>query len=276
MRTEYVGNLKGKVNALASSIVLVCRQRDAQAETISRRDFQRLLREQLPEALETMIGGASGQSPIAPVDLAQAAIGPGMGIYSQYTAVLNQDGTPMSVHDALILINREITDFLTPDAGSFDADTLFANAWFEQYGWAEGPFGEAQVLAQGKGTTVDGVAKAGVVQSGAGKVRLLRWAEVQPGWDPRSDRRAPVWEATHHLIRALNTQSEDAAGALLAAMPDKAEPIRQLAYHLYTLCERKKWAEDARAYNELITAWHAVVAASMETGQSGAQLALEV
>jgi putative DNA methylase len=277
MRTELGNRMIGSgTNALASSIVLVCRQRDAQAETISRRDFQRLLREQLPEALETMIGGASGQSPIAPVDLAQAAIGPGMGIYSQYAAVLNQDGSPMSVHDALILINREITDFLTPDAGSFDADTLFANGWFEQYGWAEGPFGEAQVLAQGKGTTVDGVAKAGVVQSGGGKVRLLRWADYPTEWDPRSDSRAPVWEATHQLIRALNTQGESAAGELLAAMPDKAEPIRQLAYHLYTLCERKKWAEDARAYNELITAWHAVVAASIEAGQSGSQLALEV
>lgn len=277
VRTEMkTRQIASGTNALASSIVLVCRQRDAQAETISRRDFQRLLREQLPEALETMIGGASGQSPIAPVDLAQAAIGPGMGIYSQYAAVLNQDGTPMSVHDALILINREITDFLTPDAGSFDADTLFANGWFEQYGWAEGPFGEAQVLAQGKGTTVDGVAKAGVVQSGGGKVRLLRWADYPAEWDPRSDSRAPVWEATHQLIRALNTQSEDAAGELLAGMPDKAEPIRQLAYHLYTLCERKKWAEDARAYNELITAWHAVVAASMETGQAGSQLGLDV
>jgi putative DNA methylase len=277
MRTERDARSIGiGTNALASSIVLVCRQRDAQAETISRRDFQRLLREQLPEALETMIGGASGQSPIAPVDLAQAAIGPGMGIYSQYAAVLNQDGTPMSVHDALILINREITDFLTPDAGSFDADTLFANGWFEQYGWAEGPFGEAQVLAQGKGTTVDGVAKAGVVQSGGGKVRLLRWADYPTEWDPRSDSRAPVWEATHQLIRALNTQGESAAGELLAAMPDKAEPIRQLAYHLYTLCERKKWAEDARAYNELITAWHAVVAASMESGHAGTQLGLDV
>jgi putative DNA methylase len=273
MKTRQIAS---GTNALASSIVLVCRQRDAQAGTISRRDFQRLLREQLPEALETMIGGASGQSPIAPVDLAQAAIGPGMGIYSQYAAVLNQDGSPMSVHDALILINREITDFLTPDAGSFDADTLFANGWFEQHGWAEGPFGEAQVLAQGKGTTVDGVAKAGVVQSGGGKVRLLRWADYPTEWNPRSDSRAPVWEATHHLIRALNTQSEDAAGALLAAMPDKAEPIRQLAYHLYTLCERKKWAEDARAYNELITAWHAVVAASMEAGQAGSQMGLDV
>lgn len=277
MRTELGNRMIGSgTNALASSIVLVCRPRPADAGTISRRDFQRQLREQLPEALETMIGGASGQSPIAPVDLAQAAIGPGMGIYSQYTAVLNQDGTPMSVHEALILINREITEFLTPDAGSFDADTLFANSWFEQYGWAEGPFGEADVLARGKGTSVAGVAESGVVQSGGGKVRLLRWADYATDWNPATDSRAPVWEATHHLIRALNTQGESAAGALLAAMPDKAEPVRQLAYHLYTLCERKKWAEDARAYNELITAWHAVVAASLEAGHTGAQLGFEV
>jgi putative DNA methylase len=277
MRTENATRMIGSdSNALASSIVLVCRKRDLSAETISRREFQRQLRDHLPEALETMIGGTSGQSPIAPVDLAQAAIGPGMGIYSQYTAVLNQDGTPMSVHDALILINREITDYLTPDSGSFDADTLFANGWFEQYGWSEGSFGEADVLARGKGTSVAGVAESGVVQSGGGKVRLLRWAEYQPGWDPKSDARAPVWEATHHLIRALNTEGESAAGTLLAAMPDKAEPIRQLAYHLYTLCERKKWSDDARAYNELITAWHAVVAASMETGHSGAQMGFEV
>lgn len=276
MRTEKEGRVIGNgTNALASSIVLVCRQREANAETISRRDFQRQLREHLPEALETMIGGTSGQSPIAPVDLAQAAIGPGMGIYSQYKAVLNQDGTPMSVHDALILINREITEFLTPDAGTFDADTLFANTWFEQYGWAAGAFGEADVLARGKGTSVAGVAESGVVQSGSGEVRLLRWAEYQPGWDPKTDTRNPVWEATHQLIRALNTEGEGAAGALLAAMPDKAEPIRQLAYHLYTLCERKKWAEDARAYNELITAWHAVVAASMEAGPSGSQMELD-
>lgn len=276
MRTEGAGRMIGQGNnALASSIVLVCRKRDAAAETISRREFQRQLREQLPEALETMIGGTSGQSPIAPVDLAQAAIGPGMAIYSQYAAVLNQDGTPMRVHDALVLINREITEYLTPDAGSFDADTLFANSWFEQYGWAEGPFGEANVLAQAKGTSVAGVAEAGVVHSGGGKVRLLRWADYPSNWDPRRDERNPVWEATHHLIRALNTQGETAAGALLAAMPDKAEPIRQLAYHLYTLCERKKWAEDARAYNELITAWHAVLQASREAGPRGEQLGFE-
>ncbi|MBX9834802.1 MAG: DUF1156 domain-containing protein, partial [Burkholderiaceae bacterium] len=276
MRTEMGSRMiSSGTNALASSIVLVCRQRDAAAETISRREFQRQLREQLPEALETMIGGTSGQSPIAPVDLAQAAIGPGMAIYSQYAGVLNQDGTRMRVHDALVLINREITDHLTPDAGSFDADTLFANSWFEQYGWAEGPFGEAAVLAQGKGTTVDGVAVAGIAESGAGKVRLLRWADYAAGWDPKRDTRNPVWEATHQLIRALNTQGESAAGALLAVMPDKAEPIRQLAYHLYTLCERKKWAEDARAYNELITAWHAVLEASREQGPRGEQLGFD-
>lgn len=276
MRTELSNRMIGSgTNALASSIVLVCRPRDTSAETISRREFQRQLREHLPEALETMIGGTSGQSPIAPVDLAQAAIGPGMAIYSQYAGVLNQDGTPMRVHDALVLINREITEYLTPDAGSFDADTLFCNSWFEQYGWAEGPFGEADVLARGKGTSVAGVAQAGVVQSGSGKVRLLRWAEYGSDWDPRSDERAPIWEATHHLIRALNSQGETAAGALLAAMPDKAEPIRQLAYHLYTLCDRKKWAEEARAYNELITAWHAVLEASREQGPRGEQLGFD-
>lgn len=275
LRTEQSAALKSNVNSLASSIVLVCRSRGLNAVEISRRDFQRQLREYLPNALETMIGGSNGQTPIAPVDLAQAAIGPGMAIFSQYAAVLNQDGSNMSVHDALVLINREITEYLTPDAGSFDSDTLFANGWFEQYGWAEGPFGEADVLARGKGTSVAGVAQAGVVQSGGGKVRLLRWNEYGNDWDPRADDRAPIWEATHHLIRALNTQGETAAGTLLAAMPDKAEPIRQLAYHLYTMCERKKWAEEARAYNELITAWHAVLEASRQQGPRGEQLGFD-
>ena len=275
MRTELGNRMIGSgTNALASSIVLVCRKRETNAETISRRDFQRQLREQMPEALETMIGGTSGQSPIAPVDLAQAAIGPGMAIFSQYTAVLNQDGSPMSVHDALILINREITEYLTPDAGNFDNDTLFCNGWFEQNGWAAGQFGQADVLARGKGTTVDGVRDAGVIESGGGKVRLLKWSEYPVDWDPKTDHRTPVWEACHQLIRALNEEGESAAGALLARMPERGEPIRQLAYHLYTLCERKRWAEDARAYNELVTAWHSIVAASHESGQANEQMAL--
>ncbi|MCD6007624.1 DUF1156 domain-containing protein [Halomonas sp. IOP_31] len=276
LNTENASRMRGQgANALASSVVLVCRKREVTAESISRRDFQRKLREEMPEALETMIGGESGQAPIAPVDLAQAAIGPGMAIYSKYEAVLNQDGSQMSVHDALVLINRAITDFLTPDSGNFDADTQFCASWFDQYAWSTGPFGEAQVLAQAKGTNVDGVKEAGVVESGSGKVRLLKWAEYESDWDPTTDKRTPVWEACHQMIRRLQNHGESAAGELLAKMPEKGEAIRQLAYHLYTLCERKKWAEEARAYNELIGSWHAIVAASHETGHTGEQVGLE-
>ena len=276
VRTEGAGRIIAKgSNALASSIVLVCRKRETNAESISRRDFQRQLREEMPEALETMIGGQTGQTPIAPVDLAQSAIGPGMAIYSKYEAVLNQDGTRMSVHDALVLINRAITEYLSPDSGNFDADTQFCSSWFEQYGWSHGQFGEADTLARAKGTSVDGVKAAGVAESGSGKVRLLRWNDYESDWDPTKDDRTPVWEACHQMIRRLNNSGESAAGELLAKMPEKGEAIRQLAYHLYTLCERKKWAEEARAYNELIASWHAIVAASHDVGHKGEQTGLD-
>jgi len=265
-RTMSIG-----MNALASSIVLVCKNREVDAGEVSRRQFQRELRDEMPDALEAMIGGVTGQSPIAPVDLAQAAIGPGMAIYSKYEAVLNQDGTRMSVHDALVLINRAITEYLSPDSGSFDADTQFCSSWFEQYGWSHGQFGEADTLARAKGTSVDGVKAAGVAESGGGKVRLLRWNDYESDWDPAKDDRTPVWEACHQMIRRLNNSGESAAGELLAKMPEKGEAIRQLAYHLYTLCERKKWAEEARAYNELIGSWHAIVAASHDLGHKGEQ-----
>jgi len=276
VRTEKQGRVIGNgTNALASSVVLVCRKRETNAESISRRDFQRQLREEMPEALETMIGGQTGQTPIAPVDLAQAAIGPGMAIFSKYQAVLNQDGSRMSVHDALVLINRAITEYLSPDSGSFDADTQFCSSWFEQYGWSAGQFGEADTLARAKGTSVDGVKAAGVAESGSGKVRLLKWSEYESDWDPSKDDRTPIWEACHQMIRRLNNQSESGAGELLAKMPEKGEAIRQLAYHLYTLCERKKWAEEARAYNELIGSWHAIVAASHDVGHKNEQRGLD-
>lgn len=275
MRTEGSGRLIAKgTNALASSVILVCKKREIEAESISRREFQRELREKMPDALEAMIGGETGTTPIAPVDLAQAAIGPGMAIYSKYAAVLNQDGSKMSVHDALILINRAITDYLNPDSGNFDADTLFCDDWFSQYGWGEGQFGEADTLARAKGTSVDGVRDAGVIEAGGGKVRLLKWSEYPQDWDPKTDTRTPIWEACHQMIRVLNQQGESEAGSLLARMPERGEPIRQLAYHLYTLCERKKWAEEARAYNELIGSWHAIVSASHEVGHKGTQTEL--
>jgi len=260
MRTEgdnrQVGN---KANALASSIILVCRPRGDDAATINRREFIRELNAALPEALDEMTQGGVN-SPVAPVDLSQAIIGPGMAIFSQYAAVLEADGTPMSVNAALQLINR----FLAED--DFDHDTQFCLHWFEQQGWATGRFGEADVLARAKGTSVAGLQAAGVTDSGKGELRLLRWAELPRDWSPETDIRLPVWEGLHHLIRALNQDGESGAGALLARMPSRAEPIRALAYRLYTLCERKGWAEDARAYNELVTTWSVIEQAASKAG----------
>lgn len=276
MRTELIGNLKKQVNALASSIILVCRKRESIHQQISRRDFQRLLREDMPQALRTMIGGSSGRSPIAPVDLAQASIGPGMAIFSRYDAVLNQDGSSMRVHDALVLINREISEYLNPDAGHYDEDTRFCTQWFEQYGWKSGPFGEAQVLATAKGTTVAGVVDAGVLHAKGGRVTLIRWDKYPNNWDPARDTHTPAWEALHHLIRLLDGKGEDAAGTLLAAMPERGEKVRQLAYHLYTICDRNKWAEDARPYNDLVTAWPGIVSVSTSSAVDAEQTEMEL
>lgn len=258
MRTEKEGrSIQNGVNALASSIILVCRQRSSDAPSISRREFIRELNGVLPVALDEMTKGSGEErSPVAPVDLSQAIIGPGMAVFSKYAAVLEADGSPMSVRTALQLINR----FLAED--DFDHDTQFCLHWFEQHGWGEGVFGEADTLARAKGTSVDGVKEAGVVEAGSGKVRLLKWAEYPADWNPSADTRLPVWEALHQIIRALRQGGESASGALLAALGGKAEAVRQLAYRLYTLCERLGQAEDARAYNELITSWTGIESAA--------------
>lgn len=249
-------------NALASSIVLVCRKRPTDAPTISRREFIRELNALLPEALDEMTRGTGAESPVAPVDLSQAIIGPGMAIFSKYTAVLEADGSSMTVRTALQLINR----FLAED--DFDHDTQFCLHWFEQYGWNSGEFGQADTLSRAKGTSVEGVRESGVLESGGGKVRLYRWAEYAADWTPATDTRLPVWEALHQLIRVLRQQGENPAGKVLAAVRQHSDAIRQLAYRLYTLCERKGWAEDARAYNELITSWDNIdKAASKTTGE---------
>ncbi|MBH2008932.1 MAG: DUF1156 domain-containing protein [Xanthomonadaceae bacterium] len=272
VRTEKEGRSIGNgTNALASSIVLVCRKRDADAQTVSRRDFIRELKEELAEAVEVMIGGSDGVSPVAPVDLAQAVIGPGMGIFSKYSSVLEADGSPMSVHAALTLINR----MLTEGGDDFDSDTQFCLAWFDEKGWAAGEFGTADILAKAKGTSVDAVKKAGVVEASAGKVRLLKSSEYPVGWNAKDDNSTPVWEALHQLVRALQTEGEVAAGALLAGMPERAEPIRNLAYRLFTLCERKTWRDEARSYNELITSWTGIETASHEKGHYGSQMSIE-
>lgn len=258
MRTERAQRSRGiGSNALASSIVLVCRKRPVGAATVSRREFLRELNAVLPEALDEMTRGSGDDaSSVAPVDLSQAIIGPGMAVFSKYGAVLEADGKAMTVKTALQLINR----FLAED--DFDADTQFCLHWFQQYGWKEGRFGDADTLARAKGTSVDGVKQGGVLYATGGVVRLHKWADYPADWDPRSDGRLPVWEALHQLIRVFRTDGESGAGALLAAVQAKAEATRQLAYRLYTLCERAGWAEDARAYNEIITSWSAIEAAA--------------
>ena len=258
MRTERPGRMRDNAsNALASSIILVCYKRDEEAPSISRREFLRELNTVLPEALDEMTkGSGEDRSPVAPVDLSQAIIGPGMAVFSKYSAVLEADGSTMSIRSALQIINR----FLAED--DFDPDTQFSLHWFEQHGWDGGRYGDAETLSRAKGTSVDGVKAAGIVVSGGGIVRLRKWSEYPTDWDPKTDTRNPVWETLHHLIRALKQEGETGAGRLLGAVKGKAEAARQLAYRLYTLCERQGWADDARAYNELITSWTGIETAA--------------
>ncbi len=261
MRTRLIAS---GTNALASSIVLVCRPRPTSAPTTSRRDFVNALRQELPAALRQMQSGN-----IAPVDLAQAAIGPGMAVYSRYRQVLEANGDRLTVRTALQLINHALDEYLAESEGDLDADSRFAVAWFEQHGFNNGAFGTADVLARAKNTAVDGLVNAGILESGAGKVRLLTWEELDPGWDPATDKRATVWEATHHLIERLHVHGEEGAALLLAKMsPELAADARQLAYRLYAVCERKGWADHARDYNALVISWSTSAERAAEVKQS--------
>jgi len=268
VRTEKEGRTRGNdSNALASSIVLVCRKRPEAAPATSRREFIRELNRVLPEALDQMTKGSGDErSPVAPVDLSQAIIGPGMAVFSKYAAVLESDGTPMAVKTALQLIYR----FMAED--DFDGDTQFCLHWFEQHGWEKAKFGEADTLARAKGTSVDGVKAAGVIESGGGNVRLLKWKEYPADWNASLDTRLPVWEVLHQLIRAYSSKGNAGAGKVLKGCVGKAEAARQLAYRLYTLCERKGWAEDARAYNEVVTGWSGIEKSAGTGGEEQREL----
>ena len=275
MRTELGNRMIGQgTNALASSVVLVCRPRAADAPTASRGDFLRELKAIMPEALETMLG-SSGASPVAPVDLAQAAIGPGMEAFSRYAQVLESNGAAMGVREALVLINRAIDSYFEEE-GAGDTDSGFCMAWFKQYGWSSASFGDADTLARAKGTAVASVERSGVLEAGGGKVRLRKWQEYADDWQPGRDDKTPVWEACHHLVRLLNQQGEHAAGTALAALRAQGDAIYRLAYQLYTLCERKKRAEDARYYNELIAAWPQISAAALEAQAQVKQPSLDL
>ncbi len=249
MRTELTGTLKKNVAALASSIILVCRKRSDDAPTATRREFLSTLKSELPKALEHLQRGN-----IAPVDLAQAAIGPGMAVFTRFSKVLDAAGNPMTVREALSLINQTLDETLAEQEGDFDADSRWALAWFEQFGFAEGEFGIAEVLSKAKVTSIAGMVAAGIIVSKGGKVRLLPPDELPADWDPATDKRLTAWETVHHLIRALDV-SESAAAELVAKLGTKAEAARDLAYRLYMLCERKKRAAEALSYNGLVRSW---------------------
>ena len=265
MRTELGNRMIGMgTNALASSIVLVCRRRPTDAPAATRREFLTALRSELPRALRLMQSGN-----VAPVDLAQAAIGPGMAVYTRYARVLDASGGPVSVREALALINQILDEVLTEQEGDFDADSRWALAWFEQHGFAEGEYGVAETLSKAKNTSVAGMVEAGILASKGGTVRLLAPRELLDDWDPATDARLTTWEAAHHLIRALETSGEPGAANLVEGLGGTAETARELCYRLYTLCDRKKRSAEALSYNSLVQSWSEItrLARSVRTEQ---------
>ena len=266
MRTELSSRMRAKnSNALASSIILVCRPRPDDAPGLSALGFRQTLKRELPPALKVMQSGN-----INPVDMAQASIGPGMAVYSRYSRVLEPDGKPLSVRAALLEINAALDEYLDEQDGELDGETRFAVDWFKQHGFDEGGYGDAETLSRAKNTAVESVEIAGLVKSGGGRVSLWHWSDIDPSWDPRRDQRPTVWEAAHHLIQRLVNHGEQDAAKLLARMPAMGGEARQLAYRLYKICDDKGWAKHAFYYNDLVVRWRRIsdLAASIRNDPS--------
>ena len=255
LRTERPEGVKKGSNSLASSVLLVCRPALAAAETTTATDFRRLLRAELPDALKLL-----QQGNIAPVDLAQAAIGPGMAVFTRFARVLEADGSAMRIRTALQMINEVLDETLEGIDNDFDPDTRWAVTWFDEYGFDEGPFGRAEQLSKSRNTSMSGLQQAGVVGIGAGKARLLSRDELDEDWDPSTDQRLTIWEITQHLIRRLEVDGEQAAAILLERIgPEPAAVARELAYRLFQTCQTKGWAQQAVALNGLVIAWPELV-----------------
>lgn len=266
MRTERGGRTIGiNSNALASSIVLVCRPRSNGAQTATRREFLNELKATLPQAVAHLQHGN-----IAPVDLAQAAIGPGMAVYTRYSRVLDADGGALTVRDALALINEVLDEVLAAQEGDFDAASRFAIAWFEQSGFEEGDTGVADVLARAKNTALNALVRTNIANVHGNKIRLLKPDELNGDWDP-ANRSGTVWETTHHLLRAFNDGGESAAASLVASIGSAADVVRELAYRLYTIAERKKRASDALSYNALVQSWPEIARLSRDGDHNNGQ-----
>lgn len=241
-------------NSLASYIVMVCRPAAADRAAASRREFVATLRAELPQAIRHLQKGS-----VAPVDFAQAAIGPGMSVFTRYARVVDAEGQSLRVRDALSIINSALDEVLAEQEGDFDADSRWALAWFEQNGFGEGDYGVAETLSKAKNTSVDGLRQAGILASARGKVRLLKPSELPDSWDPLTDTRLTTWEMVHHLIRAYESDGEAGAAALVAKLGGNAETARELCYRLYALSERKSRTAEATAYNALVQSWPEIV-----------------
>lgn len=253
VRTELKNRMRSfESNALASSIVLACRPRSEDIGAIDRRSLINELKSELPHALRDLQQGG-----IAPVDLAQAAIGPGMSIFSRYSRVTEPDGTPMRVRTALILINQILAEILSEQEGDFDPDTRFCIKWFENHSFDIGDYGQAETLSKAMDTSVNGLHRAGVLKMDKGKVQLLSPAELPARYDPTLDDRIPVWEIVMHLAKRLREQGVDSAAQLMAAAKNKVDLniAKELTYLLYSICEKRKWAETGLLFNDLGTTW---------------------
>jgi putative DNA methylase len=260
MRTELGNRMIGSgTNALASSIVLVCRKQNPKAPTTTRRGFVSDLQRELPVALRNL-----QQGNIAPVDLAQAAIGPGMAVFTRYSKVLSTEGNSISVKDALIHINQVLDETLSEQEGEFDSDSRWAITWFDECGFAEGDYGLANQLSTSKNTSVTGMVEAGIIESGHGKVRLLKPAELDSDWNPATDTRLTHWEIVHQLIRELESNGEEGAARLARKIPGGIDTAKELAYRLYSICERKKRSQDAQSYNALVQSFGEITKLTQE------------
>ncbi len=250
MRTELGNRLVASgTNALASSIVLACRPRRKTAALATRGEFIAALRQELPEAVRVLQSGN-----IAPVDMAQSTIGPGIKVFSRYARVVEADGSSMPVSAALAIINDVLGEVLDGEEAELDADTRFALTWFAEHGYSPGPSGDADSVARAKNTSLAGIETAGIGEARAGKFRLYERSELASDWSPLHDDRLTVWEATQHLAAALE-RSESEAAELLHALGGYGDRARQLAYLLYQKANDRGWASEAGAYNGLIAAW---------------------
>ena len=263
IRTERAGRMTAVgTNALANSVVLVCRKKEDTADAITRAEFIRALKRELPLAIADLQA-----SNVSPSDMPQSAIGPGMGVFSRCKAVLEADDSPMAVKTALKMINAELDTFLNNLTGDFDDETRFAVTWFEQFGYDKGDFGTAQTLCQARSLAVEAVKHAGIIESAAGKVRLLKRAELDEHWNPKSDSHLTIWECLQHLVHALDEGEDNAARILKIIGPGHAGAVKDLAYYLYDLAGNKRQdAQEATAYNALIAIWPDLTARATTVG----------